>query len=228
MYLISKRILDFTLAAIVLLLISPIFLLIIILLRLTAEKEVFYFQTRMGKDNEPFQIWKFATMLKNSENMGTGTITVRKDPRVTAVGSVLRITKINELPQLINVLRGEMSIVGPRPLALKDFEHYSPEIQKVIYKSKPGLTGIGSIIFRDEQELVSNSELEPITFYKRYIIPYKGELERWYYQNASFGNDLLIIGLTAWVLLFSKSKLVYKIFPGLPKKPSELDSQAAV
>ncbi|MCB0704411.1 MAG: sugar transferase [Saprospiraceae bacterium] len=223
MYLITKRAFDLIFALIALLILSPILILVMIILRLTAEGEVFYFQERMGQNNKTFQVWKFATMLKNSEKLGTGTITLRNDFRVTPVGGFLRISKINELPQLVNILKGDMSLVGPRPLVPKDFEHYAPEIKRVIYKSKPGLSGIGSTIFRDEQEFVSQSELEPKEFYIRYIVPYKGAVEVWYYEHASALTDFLILFLTGWVIFFPKSELVYKTFPSLPPRPAELD-----
>ncbi|MCB0681121.1 MAG: sugar transferase, partial [Saprospiraceae bacterium] len=112
-YSFGKRLLDILLASLALILLLPLLLITMIVLRFTAEREVFYLQTRMARYNKTFRIWKFATMLKDSPNMGTGTITLRNDPRVTAFGRILRKTKINELPQLFNVLLGDMSIVGP-------------------------------------------------------------------------------------------------------------------
>ena len=204
-------------AALILLL--PIFIPIIILLRVTAEGEVFYFQERIGLNNSRFQIWKFATMLKNSMNMGTGSITLQNDFRVTFIGKFLRKTKINELPQIINILKGDISLVGPRPLVTKTFKAYSEDIQSKIYNVKPGLTGIGSVIYRDEEFLISSVEDEdPHEFYKRVIAPHKGELEIWYQNNKSFFLDLQLIFMTAWVILFPKSKLYEKWFKNLPKR----------
>ena len=145
MYKVSKRLLDIVLSLLALTLLLPLFILITILLRITAEGEVFYFQERIGLNNSKFQIWKFATMLKNSMNMGTGSITLQNDFRRQKVGKFLRKTKINELPQIINVIKGDISLVGPRPLVTKTFSAYSEDIQSKIYKVKPGLTGIGSI-----------------------------------------------------------------------------------
>ena len=133
MYKIVKRLFDFVLALIAFILLLPIFIPVILILSVTGEKEVFYLQNRVGFRNKHFKIWKFATMLKNSENIGTGSITVRDDPRVFPFGQFLRKTKINELPQVINVLLGNMSIVGPRPLMLVDFQKYNLEQQKTIY-----------------------------------------------------------------------------------------------
>lgn len=227
MYHFLKRSLDILLSTTVLILLLPALLPIVLLLRFTAEGEVFYLQNRIGYKNRKFKIWKFATMLKNSPNMLTGSLTVRNDPRVTKIGKYLRMTKINELPQVINVLLGDMSIVGPRPQVTADFEAYSPAIQKIIYNVKPGITGVGSILFRDEEKLLSVTELLPKEFYKIHIAPYKGELELWYQRHASFSTDLLIIFLTAWQIFFPNSELMFKIFSDLPKRPYELTLDGA-
>jgi lipopolysaccharide/colanic/teichoic acid biosynthesis glycosyltransferase len=220
MYPLMKRFFDVILAAFVLILLLPLFLPIMIGLRLTGEGEIFYFQKRIGYKNTYFNIWKFATMLKNSPNMGSGSITLRKDPRVLPMGNFLRKTKINELPQIINVLLGDMSIVGPRPLVDQTFNAYTESVQKLVYNSKPGITGIGSIVFRDEEGLFEHSnEKNPHDFYKNVIAPHKGEIEMWYQKNISFYTDFKIIFLTGWVILFPKSNLIDKWFPTLPKRP---------
>ena len=219
MYNLSKRLLDVLVSLIALTILLPLFIPIIIILRFTAEGEIFYFQERIGVKNSRFQIWKFATMLKNSMNMGTGSITLQNDFRVTPIGKFLRKTKINELPQIINILKGDISLVGPRPLVTKTFSAYTEEIQSKIYKVKPGLTGIGSIVFRDEESLISSAKDEdPHEFYKRVIAPYKGELEMWYQENRSFFLDLQLIFMTAWVILFPKSYLYKKWFKNLPER----------
>ena len=219
MYNLSKRLLDIIVSIIALTLLLPLFIPIMILLRITAEGEVFYFQERIGLKNSRFQIWKFATMLKNSMNMGTGSITLQNDFRVTPIGKFLRKTKINELPQIINILKGDISLVGPRPLVTKTFSAYTEEIQSKIYNVKPGLTGIGSIVFRDEESLISAvKDEDPHEFYKRVIAPYKGELEMWYQSHKSFVLDLQLIFMTAWVILFPESRLYEKWFRNLPKR----------
>ena len=219
MYSFLKRLLDIIVSFITLIILLPLFIPIIIALRLTAEGEVFYFQERIGLNNSRFQIWKFATMLKNSMNMGTGSITLQNDFRVTSIGKILRKTKINELPQIINILKGDISLVGPRPLVTKTFSAYSVEVQGQIYKVKPGLTGIGSIIFRDEESIISAvKDEDPHEFYKRVIAPYKGELEMWYQDHRSFVLDLQLIFMTAWVILFPESRLYEKWFKDLPKR----------
>jgi lipopolysaccharide/colanic/teichoic acid biosynthesis glycosyltransferase len=218
MYALIKRLLDILLSLIVLTILLPLFIPIIVLLSLTDEREIFYTQKRIGLHNKHFNILKFATMLKNSPNMGTGSITLRNDPRVTTIGKYLRITKINELPQIVNVLRGDMSLVGPRPLVDKTFAAYSEDVRKIIYNVKPGITGIGSIIFRDEEKLISEAQLPPYEFYSKVIAPYKGELEMWYHNHFSLWTDFKLLFLTIWVILFHTSNLPYKILKGLPKR----------
>lgn len=219
MYLISKRILDIIVSLLTLIILLPVFIPIVIILRFTAEGEVFYFQERIGINNSIFKIWKFATMLKNSMNMGTGSITLKNDFRVTDIGKFLRKTKINELPQIINILKGDISLVGPRPLVSKTFTAYSQDIQAKIYNVKPGLTGIGSIVFRDEETIISNIKNEdPHKFYKTVIAPFKGALEMWYQENRSFILDLQLIFMTAWIIIFPKSRLYEKWFYDLPKR----------
>ena len=217
-----KRLIDFLLALIALTILSPILIPVVIGLLLTGEHYVFYFQKRIGYKNKPFFIWKFATMLKASPNLPGGLHTTKKDPRLMPMGSFLRKTKINELPQLINILLGNMSIIGPRPLVDKTFDPYPEHVKIAIYNVRPGLTGIGSIIFRDEERLLSETQMEPKEFYANYISPYKGELELWYQKHLSFYTDFMLIYLTAWVIIAPKSDLAYKIFNDLPEKPEEL------
>lgn len=219
MYRLLKRVIDIVISSVLLIVLLPLLLPIMILLRLTAEGKVFYFQKRIGYKNQYFHIWKFATMLQNSPNMLTGSLTVRNDPRVTPVGRYLRGSKINELPQLANVLLGDMSIVGPRPQMQVDFDVYPEHVKARIYDVKPGITGIGSVIFRDEEKLLSNTDLPVKTYYATVIAPYKGELELWYQRHASLYTDFMIMFLTAWVIFFPESDLPYRVFPDLPERP---------
>ena len=171
--------------------------------------------------NKPFKIYKFATMLKNSSKMKGGFITVKNDPRLTYLGGFLRKSKINELPQLLNILLGEMSFVGPRPVMRVSFESYPLKIQDVIYNVKPGLTGIGSIVFRDEEEIITCEKEnggDIWEFYKETIYPFKGSLEVWYQNKKSFLLDLKLIFITALVIFYPNSKIYYKIFKDLPKR----------
>ena len=218
MYRLIKRIFDFIFALLAIVILSPLLIIICLLLLVTGEHEVFYWQERIGYKNKPFRIMKFATMLKNSPNLGHGDVTVRNDPRITAVGKFLRMSKINELPQLFNILIGDMSFVGPRPLVKAGFARYSEELQQKVYNVKHGLTGIGSIVFRDEELIITKSPLPPHECYRDVILPYKGALELWYQQHQDFYTDLMILFLTAWYILFPSSGLVHKVFPGLPKR----------
>ncbi|MDC0008050.1 sugar transferase [Flavobacteriaceae bacterium] len=214
------RIIDVLLSILALLVLLPLFIPIVAILLLTGEHMVFYLQTRVGYKNQNFKIIKFATMLSNSANMGSGSLTLKNDPRVLPFGSFLRKTKINELPQILNILIGDLSIVGPRPQMQVDFEKYSNEVQRKIYNLRPGLTGIGSIIFRDEESLISvASEKEnPHDFYKRVIAPYKGELEMWYQAKRSLILDFQLIFITAWAIVVPETRLYEKWFHDLPKR----------
>lgn len=192
-------------------------------LLLTGEHYIFYFQERIGLRNRKFMMWKFATMLKASPNLPGGLYTTRKDPRLMPLGGFLRKTKINEIPQLVNILKGDMSFVGPRPLVDKTFEPYPDHVKASVYNVRPGLTGIGSIVFRDEENLLSETRLSKAEFYANYISPYKGELELWYQSHQSFLTDCLIVFLTAWVIIFPQSQLVYRLLRDLPSRPSYFD-----
>jgi len=217
MYNFFKRIADILTSFIAIVFLIPIFLIIVIVLRFTAEGEVFYTQERIGYLNSKFKIWKFATMLKNSLNLGTGSITLNDDFRVTKIGKFLRKSKINELPQLFNVLIGDISIVGPRPILESDWNLYSEEIRNIVYNVKPGLTGIGSIVFRDEESIMSSVKNEDLhLYYERVVAPYKGDLEKWYQINQSFSLDFKLIILTALVIVFPNNNIHKNWFHNLP------------
>lgn len=217
-----KRCCDLLISITALILFSPILLIISVVLLLTGEHEVFYLQSRLGYLNKQFKIIKFATMAKNSPNIGTGSLTLRNDPRITKAGGFLRKTKLNELPQIFNVIKGQMSIVGPRPQMMVDFIKFPLHVQETLYHVKPGITGIGSIIFRDEEKWISNAPGDKHEFYKQHIAPYKGELELWYKRNISFRTDFMLIFLTAWAIAMPKSDLVFKVFKVLPERPEIL------
>ena len=216
-----QRLLDIVLSGLALLVLSPLLVPIAIALRLTGEGEVFFIQQRVGRGGQPFGLYKFATMLKNSPNLGTGTVTVKGDPRVLPVGRFLRKTKLNELPQLLNILRGDMSLIGPRPQTRRCFNAFPARSQAEIVKVRPGLSGIGSIVFRDEEELMHASQ-EPERFYDEVIMPYKGLLEEWYVAHQGLWTYLAAIFVTAWVVIFPDSRLAWRVFPGLPPVPTEL------
>ncbi len=218
-----QRFFDIFFSGLALLVLSPLLIPVAIILKFSGEGEIFFAQQRVGLNGKMFNLLKFATMLKDSPNIGTGTVTLRDDPRVLPIGGFLRKYKINELPQLLNIFLGDMSVVGPRPQTQRCFEAFSDDVQNEIIKVRPGLSGIGSIIFRDEENLLHDAN-DPMVFYDTIIAPYKGEVEKWYIHNASLVNYFLIIFVTAWVVLFSKSRIVWKAFPSLPAPPKELAS----
>ena len=150
----KMRFFDILFSLIAIIVFSPILIIIIIILLLTGEHEVSYLQERMGKGFKSFYVFKFATMMKNSEKMEGGDVTQKNDIRVLPFGKFLRKSKLNELPQLFNILIGNMSVVGPRPLTPPQFYNYSDKQQRSISLMTPGLSGVGSLIFRDEEGIM--------------------------------------------------------------------------
>jgi len=195
-------------AFLLLLIISPILLVIVILLRFTGEGEILYLQLRSGINGEVFKIYKFATMLKNSPNMKNADVTIKGDERVLFIGYYLRKLKINEILQLINVFKGEMVFVGPRPLTPKQIEKVPDSLKNKINYLKPGITGVSSLIFRNEEELLSNDS--PLEMHKKLTL-IKYNLESWYGLNKNILLDFLIVILTVISIVFPSLKL-YKIF----------------
>jgi lipopolysaccharide/colanic/teichoic acid biosynthesis glycosyltransferase len=216
-----QRILDVFLALLALVVLAPLLLPIAIILRLSGEGEIFYKQPRVGYKAELFDIWKFATMLKNSPNLGTGLVTVQGDPRILPIGGFLRKTKINELPQLINVLKGDMSLIGPRPLAPRGFNAYTVEVKKIVTQVPPGLSGIGSIALRNEEEIL-HIEGDQGQYYDTVVMPYKGALECWYVEHKGLGLYLTLIGLTVITVMFPKARILERLFPSLPRPSAQL------
>ena len=217
-----QRLFDIIFSGVALAVLLPIFLPLMLLLRLTGEGEIFFLQDRIGLQGKYFKLYKFATMLKNSPNIGTGTVTLHNDPRVLPLGSFLRATKINELPQLINIFKGDMSVIGPRPQTQRCFDAFPMQSQQEIIKVRPGLSGIGSIVFRNEEEMM-HANNDPDKFYDEIVMPYKGLLEEWYVSNNTLFTYFILIGLTVWVVLRPSSDLTRKIFNDLPKPPSVLN-----
>ena len=216
-----QRFFDVFFSVLALIFLFPLLMPIICILKLTGEGEVFYIQERVGQDGKVFGLLKLVTMLKNSPNIGAGDITIRDDPRVLPFGKFLRKTKINELPQLWNIVIGNMSIVGPRPMIPNTYANYSKRAQDRLNTVKPGLTGIGSIIFRDEERYLAELK-EPMEFYKKNIIPYKSDLEIWFVENNSLWLYLKLIVVTVWIVMFPQSKIVDTAFKGLPSKSENL------
>ena len=216
------RFFDLFFSTTAIILFSPLLFPMAFLLLCTGEHKILYRQKRVGLNGVTFNLLKFATMLENSPNLPGGDITSGNDPRVLPLGKFLRKTKLNELPQLINIILGNISLVGPRPLTPNNFSFYDKKTQEIIKKVRPGLTGIGSIVFRDEESIIQNSPKKPIDCYKEDISPYKGRLESWFIEKKSLAIYFIIIFLTANSVLFPTSKLVWRIFKDLPRPSNDL------
>lgn len=216
-----QRLFDILFALMALMVLGSLFILVVLLLMFTGEGEVFFKQERIGLRGRKFMILKFATMLKDSPNLSTGTVTVKDDPRVLPVGRFLRKTKVNELPQLINVLLGDMSLIGPRPQTMRCFEAFKTEHQSRIISVRPGLSGLGSVVFRNENEILNETQ-GSIALYDKYIAPYKGELECWYVENRNIKTYFSLIYATVWVIFFPNSNIVFKLFKDVPSASPEL------
>lgn len=219
-----QRTIDFIFSFSALVLASPILVAIIIILKFTGEGEIFYKQNRVGAHGQLFSLLKFATMLKNSESIGTGTVTIKNDPRVLPFGKFLRKTKLNELPQLINVLLGEMSLIGPRPQELRCFSAYPIKSQEVIKSVRPGLSGMGSIFFRNEEDFMDGSD-NPDYIYDNLIMPYKGELEEWFVLNQSMYLYFKLIFLTILIIFIPDRINAFLFFKDIPRPPESIASK---
>ena len=220
-----KRIFDLLVSGTILLLLALPLTIVIIILKLTGEREAFYFQDRVGYLGRIFKVTKFVTMLKNSPNMGTQDITLRNDPRVLPVGKFLRKTKLNEVPQFWDVFVGKLSLVGWRPLMPQGFADYPQTVQEKIVHVKPGLTGIGSIVFRDEESIIAKAQSmgrDLRSCYRDDIMPFKGALECWYVDNQSVLVDIKILIATAVAVLMPSWKGYRTWFHGLPSPESAL------
>ena len=216
------RCFDIIFSALAIVVLFPFMIPIMIALKLTGEHYIFYLQPRVGKGGKDFMVLKFATMLKDSPNLPGGVLTQKNDPRILPMGKFLRKTKINELPQLVNILIGQMSVVGPRPQARRHYELYSDAVKREIDKVPPGLSGIASIVFRDEEAILDQVHGDRDHFHDTIIAPYKGELEVWWVRHRTLANYFKIIILTIIVLFAPHSRLYHKWFRDLPPVPKEL------
>ncbi len=214
-----KRLLDIIFSLLIITVFFPVGLFIILILKFTGEGEIFYKQSRMGQYGEQFGIYKFVTMIKDSPNLGAGDITLKEDPRVLPFGKFLRKTKLNEFPQFLNVLAGEMSFVGPRPLVKNQYDMIPRKLKQKTMKLKPGITGIGSIIFRDEERFLKDNKEDSNEFYKTKIVPFKAKLECWYEENMSLFIDSLLIITTIIMVFFPDTKIHKYFFGDLPQHP---------
>lgn len=195
----AKRLFDVTCAGLGLLLLSPVLLVIALLVKLESSGPVFFRQVRVGLHEKPFKIFKFRTMREGAEKLG-GQLTVGQDRRVTRVGRFLRAAKLDELPQLFNVITGEMSLVGPRPEVPRYVALYTSR-QREVFRVRPGITDLASLKFRNESELLA-AAADPESFYVNEVMPAKLELNLRYIAAQSLSFDLGIILKTLWRVLF--------------------------
>ena len=218
-----QRFFDTLLSMLAIIIFAPILVFVAIILSLVSGDGIIYRQKRVGFNGEMFNIYKFVTMIKNSEQMGTGHITVANDARVFPFGKFLRKTKINELPQLFNILKGDMSIIGPRPQDTVSFNAFDKREQEIIKQAKPGLSCLGPIFFRNEDEILQRVDSDKNNFHDQYLAPYKGKIEAWYVQNRSLSLYFILILMTIKVVLFPNHKIDYrKRFKNIPTPPKKL------
>lgn len=205
----GKRFLDLSIAIIGLLLLLPLFLLIAALVMLTSAGPVFYRQERIGKAGCRFKIVKFRTMQADADKYGS-SITFDGDPRITSLGRILRAVKLDELPQLWNILKGDMSMVGPRPEVALYVKFYTEE-QKKVLTVRPGITDPSSIAYRYEEELLGR-QANPAIYYQEVILPHKLTLNAEYIQNISLKMDLSILSKTLFCLFFTRPQRSVDLF----------------
>lgn len=197
----AKRIFDFTFSLVALFIFSPLLLIIFLLIKINDGGGVFYRGTRVGKDCSLFKIFKFRTMVKDADKIG-GPSTSDDDPRVTKVGKFLRKFKLDEIPQLLNVLKGDMSFVGPRPEVPQEVDTYSQE-EKKIFSVRPGITDWASLKFHNEGEILKGAE-DPHQAYRQIIKPGKIKLGLKYVNESSISTDIKIIIKTIATLVKSR------------------------
>ncbi len=218
-----QRFFDVIFSGFAILVLLPLLIPIAILLKLTGEGEVFFLQDRIGKHGKKFKLYKFATMKKDSPNIGSGTVTIANDPRILPVGSFLREYKINELPQLINIFNGDMSVIGPRPQTERCFNAFSDEVRDDILKVRPGLSGIGVLIIYNEERMMESRD-DADKFYDDVIMAYKGALEQWFVRNNSVILYFVLIFATVIALFFKSTMFLFKLYPTLPVVPNALEA----
>ena len=223
MYRVLKRLFDIVCALVVLALSSPLLILIAVLLILTGDHKVFSFQTRIGHKNRKIKMWRFAAMLKGNSNMRTSRLASGNRRWIALVSKYLRLARIDGIPQFINVLVGDMSIIGPHPKMEADLQYYPMHVQKWICSIKPGVIGIGSIVYRDKERFKSESSLSSRKYCRRTTTAHEEELEIWYQQYQSIRNDLWLLSIAIWTVLFHGSLAAHRIFQHIHIKPTFTD-----
>lgn len=189
-----KRWIGLFLACVLLLILCPFYFLIALAVAIEDGFPVFYRPQRCGYHNKPFRIFKFRSMVKNADKIGGGT-TALNDPRITKVGNFLRKTKLDEIPQLFNIIGGSMSFIGPRPELLRYTDQYEGE-EKLIFEVRPGITDFSSIEFINLDEIVGQGDADEM--YEKYVLKKKNALRIKYAKEVSFGTDIKLFSLTVW------------------------------
>ncbi|MFZ0731077.1 MAG: sugar transferase [Candidatus Sulfotelmatobacter sp.] len=198
----GKRIFDIAVSSVALVMLTPLFGILAVLVKITSRGPIFYRQARVGRDGRTFQLVKFRSMFVNSDRNGL-LITSAGDRRITPFGRILRSSKMDELPQLWNVVWGEMSLVGPRPEVALYVDSYSAQ-QRDVLTIRPGITDWASIAYREEEKVLA-SRTDPDLYYREVILPDKIELNRKYLNQMSFSHDLRLLFHTIAIVLFPRS-----------------------
>ena len=199
----TKRTFDIIVSMSIFLILSPLFLFGCILAKIQSSGPIFYKAKRIGLGGRMFELFKFRTMVENADKIGIG-LTTHKDSRVTSIGRFLRYTKLDELPNFINVIKGEMSLIGPRPES-PDYVKYYTETQKQVLLVKPGITGPSQIANRNEEEKLA-SQPDPETYYITELMPKKLAIDLQYVESQSFISDIRWLLKTLWVLVFPSKR----------------------
>lgn len=199
-----KRLFDIVFSSLVLILFLPLLLTIALVIKLTSKGSAFYRGKRVGLGGNAFLMYKFRTMLKNADKIG-GPTTSADDPRITRIGSFLRKYKLDELPQFMNVLKGEMSVVGPRPDVEEVVKLLKEKEKKIIFSVKPGITDFASIAFPNEGEIVKKTK-DPHKVYLEKIWPEKIRLQMKYVKKRTFWVDMKVILKTIKLLMHKRPK----------------------
>jgi len=193
-----KRLFDLIVSLFGLLVFAPLMVLIALIIKLTSKGPVLFSQKRVGLQEKIFTIYKFRTMVDKADTKGT-SVTTGKDPRITPIGRILRKTKMDELPQLLNVFRGDMSFIGPRPDVPEITAKYTPAMKR-IFSVRPGITSVATLHFRHEEEILAKVA-DPDRFYDEVVVPLKVTLAMQHVERDSFWFDISILLQTVWVLL---------------------------
>lgn len=201
-----KPVIDFVMAIIFLLVLWPIYAIIALLIFLDSGTPIIYSPLRGGYRNKPFHIFKFRTMVKDADKIGGGT-TALNDPRITRVGNFLRKTKLDEIPQLFNILRGSMSFIGPRPELLKYVDKYD-DYEKIILEVRPGITDYSSVEFINLDEIVGSDNADEI--YEKKVLKKKNELRIKYADTVSFKTDSYLFFNTIWKVIKKTGSFIFR------------------